>query len=270
MRKASLAVAILLTLALAAAEEKQNYQSLPSFLFENTYKTESSFKRGLNTVLGQATCFAVDLSAYGYSGKRIVITAGHFTENKMENKLKEEMTVRIRTREGFEWVKAKVLAVDFSRDIALLVLDYEVDSLAKLAKKDNLKRGDALVGVGAPGGAAITPTEGYLLSKENEDGDEEIKDGWWQASFPISPGNSGGPVWDPNRKEIVGIVAAGQASAYGISPNVAYFVSLSSLDKFLRSDAVRKSLQEVAEAEKQEKNEEKEKRKSQPHALKRK
>lgn len=249
---APLAVVLLLASVLASAGER-DYSPLPSFLYENTYKMENSFRRGGDAVIGQSTCFAVDLSAYGYSGKRVVISAGHAVRIKPESELKQDIVVRIRTKDGFEWVKAKVLAFDASKDIGLLELDSEVDSVAKLTKKDNLRRGDRLFAVGAPGGTAITPTEGYLDSKEREIA--ETNEGWWQASFPISPGNSGGPVWDPNRKEIVGILTGGQTSLYGISPNVAYFVSFPSLDQFLRSDEVKKALGNLEEREKKEKKE---------------
>jgi len=250
MRKASLVTVFLLMFAFASANEQQDNSALPSFLFESVYKIEKEFRRGPNIVLGQATCFAVDLSAYGYSGKRVVITAGHVTQNE-RNEVPIETRIRIRDGTEFVWITATVLAFDISRDLALLLLDRDLDSVAKLAKKDNIKRGDKLFAVGSPGGSALTPTPGYLASKEREI--EGMKEGWWQASFPISPGNSGGPVWDPNRKEIVGVLTGGQTSFYGISPNVGFFASFPSLEKFLKSDVVKAELEKLEKSEKLEK-----------------
>jgi S1-C subfamily serine protease len=95
---------------------------------------------------------------------------------------------------------AGFLALDPKRDLAILKINPPPGTLkaVKLADAEP-RQGDVVVAIGAPLGFSFTSTKGDVSSmrKAPELPESERFEGTWvQTSTPISPGNSGGPLFN--------------------------------------------------------------------------
>lgn len=96
---------------------------------------------------------------------------------------------------------ARVLGVvgfDRERDVAVIKLGTGNLPSLELGDSDNLRVGQRLIAIGSPLGFQNTVTEGILSG---------LRGGAIQMSTPISPGSSGGPVFNTHG-EVVGITVA--------------------------------------------------------------
>jgi S1-C subfamily serine protease len=209
------------------------FPAVPKYLFEATSRIRvSSPSRGKQ---GFGSGVALDLSRYGLNGKNWMLTAAHVVTDE-RGKVEEEIEVEVvkSQHKSRVWAKAKVVAMDVERDVALIYVDVEFDKLAKLAAGDNLDIGDAIAAVGSPAGTAVTVTFGFLTAKTTEIyGRKEGDD--WQGSMTIFGGNSGGPVYDVNREEVVGIAVAGIATN-GFAAHIAFFVPITTIHDFIEKN----------------------------------
>ena len=111
---------------------------------------------------------------------------------------------------------------DADTDIA--VLDVEADDLqpARLAEKDTLQIGDAVLAIGSPFGLAHSVTLGIVSAKGRRDldlGEGRVRfQDFIQTDAAINPGNSGGPLVNI-RGEVVGLntaIASNSGGSEGI------------------------------------------------------
>lgn len=223
---------LLITCSLAAGETEKKFPSVPKYMLKTTHRVCASIsKRGTQ---GHGTAVAVDLSYLGFTGKRFLLTAAHVIE---EEKKVWDTTIEVDGKNGEKtWIDAKVVAYDERVDVAILMVNEDLPDIAALAQEDVLEIGDALFAVGSPQGTAISANMGYLASKSNI----EEAQRWFQASMAITHGNSGGPVFDPNREKVVGIIVALQPNEdrkiANEAPNVAWFAGLPDILNFLTAN----------------------------------
>lgn len=92
-----------------------------------------------------------------------------------------------------------VRVADRGKDFAILQVDVGNLQSASLGDSDRLEAGDVVVAIGAPRGLAKTPTNG-MFSKFHRDEERRMI----QHTAPISPGSSGGPLFDLDGR-VVGI-----------------------------------------------------------------
>lgn len=217
---------------------------IPEFFFQSTYKIKANGSINGQQYQSQGSGFGISLKECGRDGLVYLMTAAHVVSEA--GKLADDIEVEIQSADfkGRMWAKASVLAADFELDIALLAVERNLPYLGKLAKNDLLKRGDELVVVGSPLGTGITPTFGILVSKEKESNSQDHR--WWQGSMAIYFGNSGGPVWDPKRREIVGMAVSSLGSGGKLAPNVVFFIPHTVIRAFIESDATKKSMDKYA------------------------
>lgn len=214
---------------------------VPSHFFYTTYRIKASLIEDMYEYSSTGSGVGVDLSAWGYEGKRFLITAAHVVTER--GKICDSIQVEIRRIEykARAWLDAKVVTYDEDVDLAILVVDADLPYLANVAMEDKVSLGDVLLAVGAPRGTAVTPSFGVLTSKEKETSWQHPC--WWQGSMPIFFGNSGGPVWDFERQEVIGIAVAVTGTAgKGIAPNVSFFVGQPALKTFLTSKKTQKAI----------------------------
>jgi S1-C subfamily serine protease len=124
-----------------------------------------------------------------------------------------------------------ISSYDPVRDVAVIQLASAPSTVLQLGDSDALQVGDGVVAIGSPLGLQNTLSEGIVSG---------LRDGRIQMSDPISPGSSGGPVFD-HRGKVIGIsvatVAAGQ--------NLNFAVPIDWAKPYLSSGSVR-PLAEVA------------------------
>lgn len=92
-----------------------------------------------------------------------------------------------------------VLGFDKNKDIALLKVEYESQSLLQLGDSDSTEIGDEVFAIGSPVGLEGTFSNGIVSSKRSFDDQEHL-----QITAPISPGSSGGPILN-FKGEVVGL-----------------------------------------------------------------
>lgn len=109
--------------------------------------------------------------------------------------------------EGFEEKKAKVLAVDKAKDIAVILFysDLYLTPL-ELGNSDNLKKGQFTISIGSPGGYIHfnSLTFGVISSPNRLIEDEYGENLFIQVDVSLNPGNSGGPLINLNG-EVIGV-----------------------------------------------------------------
>jgi serine protease Do len=158
----------------------------------------------------------------------VIRKQGHLITNYhvVEGQNKPQVTLFRRNDQGHErqdLKKVKVLALQPTRDIALLQLDLteikgELPEPVVINNEDDLNVGDLVFAIGNPLGLERSVTQGIVSSTTRTIGHLRLI----QTDASINPGNSGGPLFNA-RGEVVGIVCAGATSfaglAFGIPAN---------------------------------------------------
>jgi S1-C subfamily serine protease len=146
------------------------------------------------------------------------------------------MRVRIKFMNGAIFDDVELLADEPALDLALLKVDLAapVDAGPKpdaaplnLGDSEKIEVGERAVSIGNPLGLEHTLTDGLVSSRriyENR--------AWIQFSAPISPGNSGGPLFNM-RGEVIGITTA-TLTGHGIAQNLNLAVPVNELKKLFK------------------------------------
>src|SRR6202034_3027317 len=110
-----------------------------------------------------------------------------------------EVTVRLTDRREFT---AKVLGTDPKSDIAVIKINAHDLPTVKLGDSRGLKVGEWVLAIGAPFGFENSATAGIVSAKGRTLDSGYVP--FIQTDVPITPGNSGGPLFNM-RGEVVGI-----------------------------------------------------------------
>ena len=109
----------------------------------------------------------------------------------------KQATVRLANGDAYDLVE--VLAVDKRKDIAFLKIPAVDLPTVKLGRSNTVEVGNTVFSIGSPLGLQNTLSQGLVSGIREMDGYR-----LFQMSAPISPGSSGGPVFDSNG-EVIGI-----------------------------------------------------------------
>lgn len=118
-----------------------------------------------------------------------------------------------------------VLAFDVHHDVAVIRFSPPPKTVLQLGDSDALKVGQKLVTIGSPLGLQNTISEGIVSG---------LRNGVIQMSDPISPGSSGGAVFDRNGK-VVGITVA----TVGAGQNLNFAVPINWAKPYLKGGTLR-------------------------------
>jgi S1-C subfamily serine protease len=147
----------------------------------------------------------------------------------------------VRTSDEVPHVVTAVLAYDAAEDLALLEVDGLRAPPLPLGDSGELAAGDPVTVVGHPRGFEGTVSTGVLSGIRNHEGSR-----LFQITAPISPGSSGGPVFNA-RGQVVGIT-------HGLIPDsqeLNFATPAAQLKKLLRANATATPLPEFASATKE-------------------
>lgn len=153
------------------------------------------FGKGLaaTNMIGAAVLLQANEDGYLFA------TAGHVAET-LHNRAKLGQKVLLTTGIG-SWTGADVIGWHRTADLALLWISRHSGHggfVQPLETGDNLVPGESVYAIGHPEGLNFTISNGII---SRTDGDTV------QISAPVSPGNSGGPVYD-DHGNLVGVVIA--------------------------------------------------------------
>ena len=154
------------------------------------------------------------------SGIAIDSAKGYFLTNWHVIKGIREGWVRV---QGAEWMPiVAVVAKDEHKDLALVKADLGGQTLhqARLGTVAGVKPGDPVVVIGNPLGEEFSVTDGIISQIRNQDGYKVL-----QTTAPISPGNSGGPLFN-EQGEVVGIVTFTKQDTARRAQNLNYAVAI--------------------------------------------
>ena len=122
----------------------------------------------------------------------------------------EAAAIRVKFIAGQKFTSVEILADEASLDLALLKIDYgagdagsrpDVEPLV-LGDSERVQVGERVVSIGNPLGLEHTLTDGLVSARRVLEGRQ-----WIQMSAPVSPGNSGGPLFNM-RGEVIGVTTA--------------------------------------------------------------
>jgi S1-C subfamily serine protease len=144
-------------------------------------------------MIGAAMLLHADSTGYLFA------TAKHVADGMGWGKDKQNVRVLLSSGVG-TWGSATVIARHHDADVALLWVPRRSghgDFNQPLATDGSAKPGETVYVIGHPEGLYYTVTNGIISRLDNE---------ILQISAPVSPGNSGGPVYD-DRGELLGVVS---------------------------------------------------------------
>jgi serine protease Do len=179
---------------------------------------------------------AVDFSKEGVEGGGtgfLIDTKGTIVTN--HHVIDDAKKARIKFMSGSIFEEIDVLLEDSAADLALLriALDkpkdgqpVKVDPLV-LGDSDQIVVGERAISIGNPLGLEHTLTDGLISARRVYGGRQ-----WIQTSVPISPGNSGGPLFDM-RGRVVGVTTAQIRGFMGIGQNLNLAVPVNVLKRML-------------------------------------
>ncbi len=133
--------------------------------------------------------------------------------------------VKVKLRDGKDFLDAEVIGRDQETDLALLKIDPDDHALPTLSfgDSDKAKVGQWVIAIGNPFGLDHTVTAGIISAKGRVIGSGPFDD-FIQTDASINPGNSGGPLLNMDG-EVVGInsaiIASGQGIGFAIPSNLA-------------------------------------------------
>ncbi|MBI5532254.1 MAG: trypsin-like peptidase domain-containing protein [Deltaproteobacteria bacterium] len=122
----------------------------------------------------------------------------------------EATAIRIKFIAGAKYTSAELLVDDASLDLALLKIDFAAADAGpapdvkplELGDSEAVQVGERVISIGNPLGLEHTLTDGLVSARRVLEGKQ-----WIQMSAPVSPGNSGGPLFNM-RGEVIGVTTA--------------------------------------------------------------
>jgi S1-C subfamily serine protease len=147
--------------------------------------------------------------------------------------------IRIKFQSGAVFDTVDLLVDEPSMDLALLRVDlaHPADAGPKveaapltLGDSDAVVVGERAISIGNPLGLEHTLTDGLISSRRIYEGKQ-----WIQMSVPVSPGNSGGPLFNM-RGEVVGVTTAQIGGGFARAQNLNLAVPVNALKKLIRSE----------------------------------
>ncbi len=143
----------------------------------------------------------------------------------------------VKTLSGASYEEVWLLSDDASSDLALLKIDLSKPKEGKppeftpvsLGDSDKVQVGEPVFVIGNPLGLEHTLTTGIVSARRTYEGKR-----WIQMSAPISPGNSGGPVFDGKGRAIG--VATAVIHGYGRAQNLNLAVPVDQVKALIKTD----------------------------------
>jgi len=130
--------------------------------------------------------------------------------------------IRVKFIDGAAYEDVTLLRDDATNDLALLRLDLPKPKSGsppafeplKLGDSDAVVVGERAISIGNPLGLDHTLTDGLVSARRVIDGRS-----WIQMSVPVSPGNSGGPLFNM-RGDVIGVTTAQIGGLFGRGQNL--------------------------------------------------
>ncbi|MDR0325435.1 MAG: trypsin-like peptidase domain-containing protein [Oscillospiraceae bacterium] len=178
---------------------------------DGTLSIQEIFMRGdvstvtISTTTSSANVFGQPMSQES-AGSGFILTAdGYILTNHHVVEAATNITVML--YDGTEY-PAEVVGGDAITDVAVLKIKASGLSPVRLGNSDNITVGDLVVAIGNPlGELANSLTVGYISAKVRYVYIDNVPRVMLQTDASVSPGNSGGPLFN-TQGEVIGVVSA--------------------------------------------------------------
>lgn len=143
-------------------------------------------------------------------GAGVVISTNNTTSYILTNYHVVEGSKNIKCKISDTTYDADLLGWDSSSDLCVLTVQVKGLAVAKIGKSGNVKQGDYTMSIGNPYGLNDTMTTGIIsgldrnFTMKSSSGNTIMYADMFQTDAPISPGNSGGGMYNANG-ELIGI-----------------------------------------------------------------
>ena len=183
---------------------------------------------GGSLITGHGTAFGVDLSPYGQSSRRLMLSAAH---NVLDEKGRPYDTLKIEIKEGPReyWSKVRVVASDPEMDVCLVEAGEDLPFIATLDTSD-LQAGARVVLAGSPRGIPVATYDGEVMRRFDSG---TIRTA---ARIAFDHGDSGGPFFNASNLKVIGVAVAGVPKNGDLDHTIGLFVPLVGIDSFLQSN----------------------------------
>ena len=232
--------AFLLSASSAGAESRAAVAAdvrIPAQVVDSTVRIKVETESGGSIICGYGSAFGVDLSAYGITRPRYLLSAAHLVLSEDGRHLLQS-PVKVELPHGSRkaWVRCRVLTVTRYYDLCLLECDEDIPVINKLAPTNpGLHIGAPIAVVGCPLGVPPQVSNGFLSNKDPLVSDRGHR--VWEASAAFNHGNSGGPVFGVDHRAVIGVAVAGVRVRGGgtqdMDPGVALFTPYYCVKHFL-------------------------------------
>lgn len=145
---------------------------------------------------------------------------------------------KIKFQNGASYENIDVLVDDRTVDLAILSIDLKRPLEAgaaptdakpiRLGDSEKIAVGERAIAIGNPLGLEHTLTDGLISARRLYEGKQ-----WIQISVPISPGNSGGPLFNM-RGEVIGIITAQIGGPFARAQNLNLAVPVDELKRLMK------------------------------------
>lgn len=159
----------------------------------------------ITTETKQVNPFASQYVTEGAGSGVVLNAAGYIVTNY--HVIEGANTIEVRTADGTEY-PAELIGLDKKTDLAVLKINADNLTPVEFADSDAIKVGQAVVAIGNPlGELGGTVTNGIISAKDREITIDGQNMTLLQTSAAVSPGNSGGGLFDSDGR-LVGVVNA--------------------------------------------------------------
>jgi hypothetical protein len=194
-------------------------------LLKSTVRIRCELEQGGRTITEHGTAFGMDLSQYGFSSRRCLLTAAH---NVLDDSKKPYGTLKIEIADATRtyWSHCRVVAWDTDLDLCIVEADDDMPALLRLADSD-VPIGGRLILAGSPRGVPVELFAGTL--------EQKFERGMVcsRARVPFDHGDSGGPMIDATNGRVVGVAVAGIPKGGDLAHDIGLFVPTVGIETFL-------------------------------------
>ncbi len=202
----------------ADAEETDDGESksyTPAELFKEMSPAVVSITVYSDYGMGGGTGFIVDKSGTVFTNQHVI---------------GDSTSISVKLKNGKWASKVELLIADKEQDLAVLKITTDEDlDIVTLGDSELVEVGERAISIGNPLGLEHTLTDGLVSARRTYEGKKMI-----QMSTPVSPGNSGGPLFNL-RGEVIGISTA-QLGSYRRGQNLNLAIPINQAKSMLSDD----------------------------------
>lgn len=178
---------------------------IPTSLSDVVSKTVDSVVEITQYTTTNSVYFSSSYTSEGNGSGVIISSDGYILTNNHVISGANKISVRLRNGEEYE---ATLVGTDSKTDIAVIKIEAENLTVAKIGNSSSALVGDFVLAIGNPlGKLGGTVTYGYISALEREISIEGSTMNLMQIDAAVNPGNSGGGLFNVNG-ELIGIVSA--------------------------------------------------------------